>query len=169
MTDKERIEIRDKKIYEMIDRFEMEKKCSFSREYLYKKVLRAMVLNNLAFVIADVANTLLLDCEHELEPFGAVFDKTDKYNFKQMLKCVRDARRWAEKSAMPLYEIPDSEDALSDSDWWYNLIKLVDDRLGDNRIKTNMFLEWLLNMPSTVKLFDITYDDFKVFRGGKLE
>ena len=164
MTKKEAIAQRDAQIDAMIDRFNMTEKCGMSRDAIREKVRRGMVLNNLAFILADVANTFLMDMEEELKPFGVCFAQTDKYNFKQMLSHVTAARKWAEKTALPIYEIADADDACADSDWWYNFIKLVDDRTGESARKTNMLLEYLLNMPSEVGLFKVTYNDFKRFK-----
>ena len=164
MTKKEAIAQRDAQIDAMIDRFNITEKCNMSREAIREKVRRGMVLNNLAFILADVANTFLMDMEEELKPFGVCFAQTDKYNFKQMLSHVTAARKWAEKTALPIYEIADADDACADSDWWYNFIKLVDDRTGESARKTNMLLEYLLNMPSEVGLFKVTYNDFKRFK-----
>lgn len=164
MTKEERIAKRDAEIDAMIDRFKMTEKCSMSREAIHKAVQRGMVLNNFAFVLADAANTFLLDCENELKRFDVGFGQQDKYNFKQMMEHIKAARKWAEKSALPIYEIKDADDACADSDWWYNFLKLVDDRVGDDPRKTNLLLEYILNMPSEVGLFKVTYDDFKHFK-----
>lgn len=164
MTKEERIAKRDAEIDAMIDRFHMIEKCAMTREHIHKAVQRGMVQNNFAFILADAANTYLMDCEKTLEPFGVSFDHEDKYNFRQMMEHVKAARKWAEKSAMPIYEIHDADDACADSDWWYNFMKLVDDRIGDDPRKTNMLLEYILAMPSEVGLFKVTYDDFKHFK-----
>jgi hypothetical protein len=154
---------RDAQIDAMIDRFDMEKRCGLSREEIHRKVRKSMVLNNLAFVFADAANTFLMDAEDSLKGIGVAFTHKDRYNFSQMMKALGSARAWAAQSALPIYNIPDVDDACADSDWWHNLFLLIDDRLGDDARKTNMFLEYLLAMPSAVGLFDITYDDFKNF------
>ena len=54
MTKEERDKKRDAEIDDMIDRFHMMKKCSMSREAIHKAVEKGMVLNNFAFVLADV-------------------------------------------------------------------------------------------------------------------
>ena len=159
-----REERREREIEALIERFDMERKCSMSREQIRAAVLRSMVLNNFAFICADLANTFLLDCEHELKRFGVVFRHGDKYNFNQMLTHIHAARKWSAKSTLPLYEIEDKDNACAESDWWYSLMKLIDDRIGSNNRKTNMFLEWLLAMPSEENIFDVTYDDFKHFK-----
>lgn len=158
---------RDAEIDAMIERFNMTERLGIPREKIREKVVRGMVLNNLAFVFADAANSFLIDCESELSPLGVCFNHDDKYNFKQMMTHVCAAKKWAEKSALPIYGISDSDDACADSDWWYNMAKLIDDRLGENRGKTNMLLEYILAMPSEVGLFNITYNDFKHFKKDK--
>lgn len=164
MTKEERDKKRDAEIDEMIDRFHMTKKCNMSREAIHKAVEKGMVLNNLAFVLADACNTFLMDCENELKRFDVAFGQTDKYNFRQMLSHISAARKWAEKSALPVYDIPDADDACADSDWWYSFIKLVNDRTGENPGKTNLLLEYVLNMPSEMNMFDVKYNDFKRFK-----
>lgn len=164
MTKEERDKKRDAEIDEMIDRFHMMKKCNMSREAIHKAVEKGMVLNNLAFVLADACNTFLMDCENELKRFDVAFGQTDKYNFRQMLSHISAARKWAEKSALPIYDIPDADDACADSDWWYSFIKLVNDRTGENLSKTNLLLEYVLNMPSEMNMFDVKYNDFKRFK-----
>ena len=164
MTKEERQAKIDAGIEAMIDRFDMTTKCNLSREAISKKVKRGMILNNLAFVLADAANSALMDMESELTSLGVAFNQSDKYNFKQMLSHVDAAKKWAEKSALPIYKADYSEDMCADSDWWYNMIKLIDDRLGEDKRKTNMFLEYLLAMPSEIGIFDLTYNDFKQFK-----
>ena len=164
MTREELIKKRDEEINDMIDRFNLEEKCARPRDKIFSMALKGMILNNMAFTMADVANTLLLDCEKVMERIGIGFEQKDKQNFNEMLKHVRAARKWAEKSALPIYHIPDTDDACSESDWWYNFIKLVDDRIGDDPRKTYLLLEYILAMPSEVGIFNITFDDFKQFK-----
>ncbi len=147
----------------MIDRYNMEKRCGKTRNELRTEIRKSMLQNNLAFILADVANWFLLDCEASMRELGVAFDGRDKKNFSMMKSKITEARKWASMSALPLYHLEngESDNAMYDSDWWYKLIKLVDDRLGDDPRKTNIFLEFLLNMPSEVGLFNVTYEDFK--------
>lgn len=165
MTKEERVKKRDQEIDAMIDRYDMERYCDMTREQIRRCVQRGMVANNLAFVLADTANTFLMDCEGDLRKLGVGFGYNDKYNFNQMMRHITAARKWAAKSALPIYELKEeTDDACADSDWWYHMARLIDDRLGDDRRKTNMLLEFLLQMPSEVGLFKVTYDDFKRFK-----
>jgi hypothetical protein len=80
-----------------------------------------------------------------------------------MNRQVHSARLAAKKAAEPMY-VTDSgftDDACIDSDWWYNFLKLVDDRVGTNKQKTHLLLEFLLNMPSEGEgLFNPKFEDF---------
>jgi len=163
MSKDERLIERDREIDALIDKYDMTSRCSLTREQIHRKVLRGMVLNNLSFILADVVNTLVMDMESELSVFGIGLSQQEKYNFKQMFTHLQAARKWSEKCALPIYALKETDNACADSDWWHNLILLIDDRLGDDCRKTNMFLEYLLAMPSEVDLFKIKYDDFKRF------
>jgi hypothetical protein len=123
----------------------------------------AMTTNSLAYILADAAETFLMDCENALAKFDRHLLKEVKQNFRQMNRQVHAARLAAKKAAHPMY-VTDSgftNDACIDSDWWYNFMKLVDDRIGTNKQKTQLLLEFLLNMPSEGEgLFNPQFKDF---------
>lgn len=123
----------------------------------------AMTTNSLAYILADAAETFLMDCENALSKFDRHLLKEVKQNFRQMNRQVHQARLAAKKAAHPMY-VTDSgftDDACIDSDWWYNFMKLVDDRIGTNKQKTHLLLEFLLNMPSEGEgLFNPQLKDF---------
>lgn len=123
----------------------------------------AMNTNSLAYILADAAETFLMDCENAICKFDRHLLREVKQNFRQMNKCVRSARLAAKKAVRPMYTTDSgfTDDACIDSDWWYNFIKLVDDRIGTNRQKTLLLLEFLLNMPSEGEgLFNPKLEDF---------
>lgn len=155
---------RDNSIDSVIDRFAMTEKCGLTREEIRNRVEKGMVYNNLLYILVDTCNSFLMDMEDVLKPLGVGMDNKEKASFDKMYCRVKDACRATERFAKPLYGLKDADDACADSDWWHNFILLVDDRLGDDRQKTNMTLEYLINMPSSVGLFDIKYDDFKHFK-----
>lgn len=156
--------IRDQELDALIERFHMVEKSTFSKEYLRKKMLRATALNNLAFAMADVAHSLLVDVESELKFFGVFFDKNDKHNFKQLQSCIVAARRQAEKCVVPLYQIENARHknyAINGVDWWHYFVKLAEDRLGGDEKKANLLVEYLINMPTERDLFNIKWEDFQ--------
>lgn len=123
----------------------------------------AMTTNSLAYILADAAETFLLDSETALNKFDRHLLKEVKQNFQQMNRQVHAARLAAKKAARPMYTTDSgfTDDACNDSDWWYNFMKLVDDRIGTNKQKSHLLLEFLLNMPSEGEgLFNPKFDDF---------
>ena len=54
-----------------------------------------------------------------------------------------------------------TDGAGTESDWWYNLILLVEDRTGTDEMKTRQLIRWVSTMPSQMHLFDsINTKDF---------
>ena len=152
---------RDERIYGLIDELRLDERCSLGRDAIFRRLVKANVLLNIAYVLADATHSALLDVEGELRLVGAGLMKEDKYNYKQMMQHLSMARKWAQKSVAPIYATPDDEGFGSDSDWWYNMIKLIEDRTGDDPRKTHMLLEFLLGMPSELGVFEkIDYGSF---------
>lgn len=148
---------------EVIQAHNLDKECDMSREAILHHAKYAMVTNSLAYVLADAAESFLNDCEHQLKLFDRYLQKDVKKNFKLFLQSVRSARLAAKKATTPMYETKSgfTDDACIDSDWFYNFVKLLDDRVGVNPQKTQMLLDFLLTMPSEGDgLFNPKYDDF---------
>lgn len=133
-------------------------------DMMRRKIRRAMTANNFAFILADVVNSFIIDTDSALKPFDKSFSQQTKQNFNQMRKHLIAARKWSERLARPVYENPSTDDMCADSDWWFALIKLVDNRLADDPQKTNLFLDFLLNMPEGDNTYKVTFNDFKLFK-----
>ena len=152
---------RDERIYGLIDELRLDERCSFGRDEIFRRLIKANVLLNIAYVLADATHSALLDVEGELRLIGAGLQKEDKYNYKQMMNHLSMAKKWAQKSVAPVYATPDDVNFGCDSDWWYNMIKLIEDRTGEDQRKTHMLLEFLLGMPSELGVFEkIDYSSF---------
>lgn len=148
---------------EVIKANNLDKNCTMSPESIKHFAKMAMVTNSLAYILADAAESFLMDCDFALGKFDRHLTKEVKRNFKQMHNAVHSARQATKKAAEPMY-LTDSgftDDACIDSDWFYNFLKLLDDRIGVNPQKTQMLLEFLLNMPSEgEELFNPKLEDF---------
>lgn len=141
----------------------LDKDCDMSPEAVRHYAKMAMVTNSLAYILADAAETFLMDCEFALGKFDKHLLRDVKRNFRQMKTAVHAARLAAKKAAEPMYKADHgfTDDACVDSDWFYNFLKLLDDRVGVNKQKTQLLLEFLLNMPSEGEgLFNPKLDDF---------
>ena len=163
MKIEEAIKKRDEKIDKIIDRFDMTRTCSLSREEIHKRVVKAMVCLNMSYVLADVTNSMRIDAEACLMPFGVAFSRQDKRSFNKMMEHVTAAKKWAERAAFEPYMTEDANLFANDSDWWYNFIRLVEDRTGNDALKTKQLLNWVLTMPSEMGIFKIKKSDFKQY------
>ena len=146
---------------DVIDRCCMIERTGLSREELHKHVEKATMCLNIAHCLSDVVETLVMDAESILRPFGATFERQDKMYFKQLAKSLQDARKCAKRCCMDLYQHKDVNDFAEDSDWWYNIIRLIADRVGDDELKTKQVINWLVTMPSVMNMFDVKKRDFK--------
>jgi len=136
-------------------------KKGFSKEEARKKLRHTLTCLSLAYVLCDVVNTFLVDAEGTLKDLGGTLNKEDKHCFNQFLKAFNSLKQWASMCSKFIYVREDSKNSIQDSDWWYNIIRLIEDRLSDNPLKTHQLIEYLLNMRSEMGIFDVEYDDFK--------
>ena len=132
-----------------------------SREELHKMVEKATMCLNMAHCLSDVIETLMMDAECILRPFGATFEREDKLRFKQLTKALQDAQKCARRTTIGLYKHEQADEFAEDCDWWYNMIRLLADRTGDDELKTKQVINWLTTMPSVLNMFDVKKRDFK--------
>lgn len=148
-------------IDDAIDRCELMEHTLKSREEVHWLIKRAVTCMNLAHVLADVCETLVLDCESILRPVGAQFEREDKRNFNDMARRLRDARKACYRACKGPYSTPDGDDYAQECDWWYNMIRLLADRVGENKLKTEQVLNWICTMPSEMNMFKVKKRDFQ--------
>ena len=124
-------------------------------------VRRALVSLNLSYVLADVVDSLMKDVEDQLLKVKVPYDDRDRSYFKEMKKLVGASRKWAQRATRDLYHIKETDDFTGESDWWYNVIRLIEDRTGEDELKTKQVLQWLTTMPSVMGLFKVNMKDFR--------
>ena len=95
-------------------------------------VQKATMCLNMAHCLSDVIETLVMDAECILRPFGATFEREDKLRFKQLSKALQDAQKCAKRTTLGLYKHEQADDFAEDCDWWYNMIRLLADRTGED-------------------------------------
>lgn len=149
---------------DVIDRCKMIEQTGLSRDEIHAKVKKATICLNLAHVLADTCETLIMDSEAILRPFGATFQREDKQHFKQLAKALQDAKKCAQRSCCGPYATEDADDYAKECDWWYNIVRLIEDRTGEDELKTRQTLNWLCTMPSVLNMFDVKKRDFKHIR-----
>ena len=158
MNDEER---KRDELDDVIDRCKMLDCTGLTRDELHKRVEKATMCLNIAHCLADVCETLIMDAESILRPFGATFEREDKMHFKQLSRSLQDAQKCAKRCCLGLYKHEQVDEFTSDADWWYNIIRLIADRVGDDDLKTRQVINWLDAMPSVMQMFDVKKRDFK--------
>lgn len=151
-----------KQFDEIIDALHLEKATGLTREQLHKEIDRVSVLLDLAYVLADVCDSLMLDITGILAKVKTPLDDRDRSYFKEMKKLANATRKWAQRATREYYKNERVEDLARESDWWKNLILMVEDRTGADELKTRQVIRWLSTMPSVMGLYaDIHTKDFE--------
>ena len=147
----------------IVDALHLEQATGLTREQLHKEVGRVSVLLDLAYVLADVCDSLMLDVTDILAKVKTPLDDRDRSFFKEMRKLANATRKWAQRATRE-YDRGDTQlDLARESDWWKNLILMVEDRTGEDELKTRQVIRWLSTMPSVMQLFDgIHTKDFQM-------
>lgn len=149
MTDEAR-----KEFDKIIDALHLEQATGLTREQLYKEIDRVSVLLDLVYCLADVCDSLMLDVTDILAKVKTPLDDRDRSYFKELKKLANATRKWAQRATRD-YDHGDNADSLArESDWWKNLILMVEDRTGTDELKTRQVIRWLSTMPSVMGLFD---------------
>ena len=144
----------------MIESLHLVEATGLTHDELRTIVRRALVSLNLSYVLADVVDWLMKDVEDELLKVKVPYDDRDRSYFKEMKKLVGASRKWAQRATRDLYHIKEADEFAGESDWWYNIIRLIEDRTGEDELKTKQVLQWLTTMPSVLGLFKVKMKDF---------
>lgn len=149
-------------IDEFIDRYQLERLTGKNRETLRKGIDKSAMLLNLCHMLAGVIDWLLLDTEATVRSMGVPKDNTRAAAcFKEMNKLVGAARKWSQMCIKDAERHVNQQDYDNDIDWWYNMVRLIADRTGNDPLKTKQVIQWLSTMPSAMHMFDIHTKDFR--------
>ena len=145
----------------VIDRCGMIQKTGKTREELHKLVEKATLCLNIAYCLADVCETLVMDAEWILKPFGAHFEREDKMRFKQLVRALQEVQKCSKRTTFDIYKHWQADDFAEDCDWWYNMVRLLADRTGEDELKVKQVVNWISTMPSVLNMFDVKERDFR--------
>lgn len=120
---------------------------------------KALFYTNAAYIFADIANTAILDSESELKKIGQFISEDQKRKFSYAKNQIKKAKEITEKIAKPIYKISDADSACSDSDYLYELLKLVIDRTSDTDESKKEMLEYLMQKPSVMNIYEFIKQD----------
>lgn len=148
---------------QIIDALHLEQATGKSREELHRIVAVVAVEMDLCVVLADVTDSLMIDIDDALRLIKVpqMVEDRDRSNIKELRKHIRAARKYAWQMTRDTVHSDRDTDMAVESDWWKNLILLVEDRTGEDELKTKQVIQWLTTMPSILGLFNIRTKDFK--------
>lgn len=95
-----------------------------------KIIEKAFVYTSLAYSLAEVADTIMLDVESMLRNTGAGLSRDEKKKYKNVCRAGKTFKLWLSDLARVIYKIKSSNEALENSDALYDIIMLIADRCG---------------------------------------
>lgn len=93
---------------------------------------KACVYTNIAYALAEVADSLMVDVESMLKELGAGISKDEKFKYKNVCRAGKTFKSWLKDLARIVYNIDNADEALDNADTLYDIILLLMDRCGGN-------------------------------------
>lgn len=112
------------------------------------------ILTNVAFLMADVTDTFLLDAHTRVRSIGLDFKREEKQKWKRAVEYTRLARKAWQDVAQQMYNVPDVDTACEDSDFFADVLLLMVDRVGDKDERQQMVRNFLKRMKSEVHIYE---------------
>lgn len=139
----------------IIDKLRLELHTGLSREELVNLINKAATLMDLSVCLADVINSLMIDVtDISAKVNVSLMDDRSRSYIKELKKLANATRKWANTITHDARQSDRDGDLATESDWWYNLILMVEDRTGNDELKTKQVIRWLSTMPSQLHIFD---------------
>lgn len=112
------------------------------------------ILTNLAYMMGDVTNTLMMDAEFRVKQLGFNLKHDCKRRLKQAVEDTARAKRSWQAFAAEMYQLKDAEQACDDSDFFADIVLLIADRVGDNAERQEMVHKMIYRMKSQVDIYE---------------
>lgn len=112
------------------------------------------ILTNLAYMMGDVTNTLMMDAEYRVKQLGFSLKHDCKRRLKQAVEDTARAKRSWQAFAAEMYQLKDAEQACDDSDFFADIVLLIADRVGDNDARQEMVHKMIYRMKSQVDIYE---------------
>lgn len=112
------------------------------------------ILTNLAYMMGDVTNTLMMDAEFRVKQLGFNIKHDCKRRLKQAVEDTARAKRSWQAFAAEMYQLKDAEQACKDSDFFADIVLLIADRVGDNDARQEMVRKMIYRLKSQVYIYE---------------
>ena len=91
---------------------------------------KACAYTNLAYALVEAADSIMLDVESMLKQLGAGINRNEKQKYSNICRAGKQFRVWLKDLARTVYKLDIADEALDDSDKFYDIILLIMDRCG---------------------------------------
>lgn len=118
-------------------------------------IRKALFYTNIAYLLADISNSALMEAETELKKIGSYIKDDERKKFSYAKNQLRKAKEITERIAKPVYKISDADDACSDSDYLFEALKLIIDRTSETPESKKQMLEHITQMPSKMGIYEL--------------
>ena len=112
------------------------------------------ILTNVAYLMGDVTNTLMMDAQTRVERLGFDLKQDCKQRWRMAMRQTELAKRAWASFAREMYALEDAAQACDDSDYFADLILLIADRVGDSRRRQQMVRNMIKRLKSEVHIYD---------------
>ncbi len=116
---------------------------------------RERILTNVAYLMGDVTDTLMLDAYCRIHRAGFDMKQSIKQRWRYAVDATHRAERAWHQLMKELYEKgSDTEQLCEESDWFADMIVLLADRAGDDPERREMIRRQILRMKSTLGIYN---------------
>ena len=110
----------------------MAKEILITESQVTPAIKEGIYLNHLAYRMADVVNTYMMEAMSLFASEGCRLRNEEKQKFKRMMDAVRHLRLATKDFTKSMYECDIAEKCLDSSDFFSDFIKLTWDRVGED-------------------------------------
>jgi hypothetical protein len=118
-----------------------------------RQMVKLFAKCNLAIVLADVADSLMMEFDAESRIVGKCLRHEQKMRFNMMNQSGKDFKIRTRDVAKTGYRISDADNFCKDSDWLRDILMLIVDRVGDNDEKMLKLRAAIFNMKSEMEIY----------------
>lgn len=112
------------------------------------------ILTNVAYIMGDVTNTLMMDAQTRVERLGFDLKHDCKQRWRMAMRQTELAKRAWASFAREMYALEDAAQACDYSDYFADLILLIADRVGDSHRRQQMVRNMIKRLKSEAHIYD---------------
>ena len=122
---------------------------------------KALFYTNIAYLLADMANTAVMDADTEFKKISGGIKSDERKKFSYAKNQLRKAKEITERIAKPIYKLSEADDACSDSDYLFEALKLIIDRTSETTDSKKQMLEYITQMPSKMGIYEFVKQEIE--------